>query len=112
MTGKRSKDKGKRGEREAAAKLSELFGVQCRRGQQFSGGPESPDVVGLPGIHVEVKRTERLKLWESIDQATTDCGENIPTLLHKPNDRPWIVILELKHLPALARQLYLIMAQQ
>jgi hypothetical protein len=54
-----SREKGKAGEREAAHEISRLFNVQARRGQQFCGGPESPDVVGLPGVHVEVKRAEK-----------------------------------------------------
>ncbi len=112
MSGKRSKDKGKRGERDAAAKMSALFGVKCRRGQQFCGGADSPDVVGLPGIHLEDKRTERLELWKAINQAATECGENIPMVLHKPNDRPWIAIVELDRLPALVTKLYLILAAQ
>ena len=48
--GKKSRDKGKAGERELASKLRE-YGYDARRGVQFHGGPDSPDVVGLPGIH-------------------------------------------------------------
>ena len=53
-----SKDKGKRGERMAAAKFRE-HGFDARRGVQYSGGPDSPDVVGPEGLHIEVKFTEK-----------------------------------------------------
>jgi hypothetical protein len=43
--GRMSRQKGKRGEREAAAELGQLLGVDARRGVQYQGGPESPDVV-------------------------------------------------------------------
>ena len=63
-----SRNKGKAGEREAAAELGSLLGVAARRGVQYQGGPDSPDVV-LDGvaIHVEAKRTERLLLWAAIE---------------------------------------------
>jgi Holliday junction resolvase len=53
-----SNQKGKRGEREAAAFLTDE-GFPARRGQQFAGGTDSPDVVceSLSGLHFEVKRT-------------------------------------------------------
>ena len=71
--GSRSKQKGKRGEREAAAELGQLLKVSARRGVQYQGGSDSPDVV-LEGvaIHVEAKRTEKLTLWPAIDQANAD----------------------------------------
>lgn len=50
-----SRQKGKRGEREAAKFLQSL-GIVARRGQQFSGGKDSPDVVTeLENVHIEVK---------------------------------------------------------
>jgi hypothetical protein len=55
-----SRNKGKRGELEAAKFLASE-GFPARRGQQFSGGTDSPDVLceALPRIHFEVKRTEK-----------------------------------------------------
>ena len=70
--GRKSKEKGKRGEREAAAEIERVLGITLRRGVQYQGGPGSPDVCGWTGVHVEVKRTERLVLWSAIDQAISD----------------------------------------
>ena len=58
--GKAQREKGKRGERELAGILRD-YGYDTRRGQQFCGSDGSADVVGLPGIHIECKRVEKLK---------------------------------------------------
>lgn len=109
-----SKTKGKRGELEAAAELTRLFGVEARRGRQYQGGDDSPDVVaGVPGVHFEVKRVERLALWESVEQAAADAGpDQLPVVLHRASRRPWLAIVRLDDLPALAVQLYLAMASE
>jgi Holliday junction resolvase len=56
--GKMSRTKGKVGEREVAELLRANGFHAARRGVQYQGGADSPDVIGLPGFHNEVKRTE------------------------------------------------------
>ena len=95
-----SNQKGKRGERELATWLTER-GHPARRGQQYSGSPDSPDVVcpSLAGLHFEAKRVERLRLHESIEQAIADAGKGmVPIVAHKANRRPWLAILRLDDL--------------
>ena len=92
---KASRDKGKRGERELARKLRE-YGYDAHRGVQYHGGADSPDVVGLPGVHIECKRVERLMLWDALEQARRDAGDNIPVVMHRRNDCPWVVVMELE----------------
>jgi len=110
-----SREKGKVGEREAAAEISRLFNVQARRGQQYCGGPGSPDVVGLPGVHVEVKRAEKQRFYDWIEQAVADSmvinGEsNVPLVVHRTNGREWLAVVRLDDLPRLATKLYLTLA--
>lgn len=52
-----SRQKGKRGELAAAHYLRSLGFSSARRGVQYSGGPDSPDIVcdELKGVHIEVK---------------------------------------------------------
>lgn len=69
--GKSQREKGKRGERELAGKLRD-HGYDCRRGQQFCGISGDADVIGLPGIHIECKRVERLNLQEAMEQSKRD----------------------------------------
>ena len=87
-----SRDKGCRGERELANKLKE-YGYDCRRGQQFSGANGDADVVGLDGVHIEVKRTERLSLYDALAQSKHDArGGEMPVVVHRRNHCEWVVI--------------------
>lgn len=94
-----SKNKGAAGERELALLFRE-HGFSARRGQQFAGGGDSPDVVhDAPLIHVECKRTETLQLWPAIEQARRDAAPGkIPVVFHRPSRREWIAILDGRHL--------------
>lgn len=102
--------KGKVGERELAAELSRVLGVGCRRGVQYQGGSDSPDVVGVPGVHVECKRTESLRLWDALGQAVADAGDSVPVVCHRASRRPWVAVVRLDDLPRLAEVIYLLMA--
>lgn len=91
--GKMSRDKGKRGEREVASMLRD-YGYDGKRGQQFCGINGDADVVGLPGIHIEVKRVETLRLYDALYQSRRDAKEDeVPTVWHRKNDCEWVVIL-------------------
>jgi hypothetical protein len=110
--GKRSREKGKRGEREAAAEIRRLFGVEARRGVQHRGGPDAPDITtAMCGVHFEVKRRETLRLADALAQAIADAGSHVPVVLHRANGKPWVAIVRLDDLPRLATQLYLTLAQ-
>ena len=75
VMGSMSRRKGAAGEREAAAALNEVFGTRFHRGRQYHGGPDSPDLAGdMPGLHVEVKRVERLSLYRA-RSGRDGCGE-------------------------------------
>lgn len=95
MGGKASRDKGKRGERELAKKLRE-YGYDARRGQQFCGANGDADVVGLPGIHIECKRVEKLNLYDAVAQSKADAkGGELPAVFHRRNDHEWLVTMTL-----------------
>lgn len=101
--GKMSRDKGKRAEREVA-ELLRSHGFAARRGVQFAGGPDSPDVVGLPGVHLEVKRTEALRLYPAVEQAVTDRKPgDLATVWHRQNGRGWLVIMPVEDFVSLYR---------
>lgn len=87
-----ARDKGKRGEREWAKFLNENFGLKARRGVQFTGSPDSPDVQGSwTGTHPEVKRVENLDLPKAIEQAVKDAGGKVPYVAHRINNKPWLI---------------------
>ena len=102
--GKMSREKGKRGERAVAALFREYGFTDAKRGQQYHGGPDSPDVVGVPGLHIEVKRTERLNLYDALAQAKRDAGEELPVVIHRKNDSEWVVILSFDDFMKLYRE--------
>ncbi|MBE5867956.1 MAG: hypothetical protein E7293_03230 [Lachnospiraceae bacterium] len=92
---KNSRAKGAAGERELARKLKE-YGYECRRGQQYSGANGDADVVGLPGIHIECKRVERLNLYDAMSQALRDAKEGeTPAVFHRKNNCEWLVTLRM-----------------
>lgn len=103
--GRMSRQKGKRGEREAAAELGELLRCVARRGVQYQGGPDSPDVI-LEGvnIHVEAKRVEALNLYAAMDQAKIDAGRKVPIVWHRRNGKRSLVIVATEDLIALASE--------
>ena len=90
-----SREKGKRGERQWRDELR-ANGYQARRGQQFSGSPESPDVIcdGLPWAHFEVKLVERLDLYAAMEQARHDSGGRAPFVAHRKNFWRWLVTMD------------------
>ena len=89
-----SKAKGGRGEREWAAECRSQGFTVAHRGTQYKGGYDSPDVVGLPGIHQEIKRVEKLNIHESMKQSIRDCeGKAIPIVAHRRNREEWLVTM-------------------
>lgn len=99
------KQKGKRGELEFA-RLCRDQGYQVRRTAQYCGNTgEAADVVGLPGIHAEVKRVERLNVQDAIDQAKRDAGQGrIPAVFHRRNNCEWLVTMRAEDWFALYRE--------
>ena len=89
-----SRSKGKKGELELAKKLRE-YGYDCRRGQQYCGANGDADVVGLPGIHIECKRVERLDLYGAMAQAMADSKDKTPVVIHRKNHCDWLVTMRL-----------------
>jgi Holliday junction resolvase len=82
-----SRTKGGVGERELAELFRSWGYTDARRGQQFKGSVDSPDVVAVPGVHFECKRTERFALYAAVDQARRDAGGRaMPVVAHRCNN--------------------------
>ena len=93
-----SKQKGKRGELELCKELSKYV-YNCRRTAQYNGKEldSKADIVGIPGIHAECKRVEKLNIDNAMEQAIRDCKEDeAPAVFHRRNGRPWLVTMLLK----------------
>lgn len=91
-----SRRKGKDGELELAEFLREHGWTEARRGQQFHGGGDSPDIVGGPkSIHIECKRVEAGNPYDWLDQAERDAEGTGKTavVFHRRSRRDWIVVM-------------------
>ena len=57
-----------------------------------------PDLVGLPGVHIECKRVEKLNLYAAMEQAQRDADrfqDGAPCVFHRRNRKPWLVTMQL-----------------
>ena len=104
--GKKSQRKGSAGEREFL-QLLHANGIEAQRNdQKYTGGTDNPDVsarIGGREFHFEIKRTERFRLYDAVDQAHSDAnGHRMPVVAHRMNRRPWVVVLTLEDFMQLA----------
>jgi hypothetical protein len=100
------REKGKRGERMAAKAIEAVLKVRCRRGVQYQGGQDSADLkIDMPGIHFECKFVEREQVRAWMRQASSECGDNVPVVVHKRSREPWLVTLPLERVNEFAARL-------
>ena len=93
--GRSEREKGANGERELSRLLRDKYGYEAKRGMVFL---HQSDMVGLNGIHPEVKRVERLNIWEAMRQAVTEAAirnDGLPTVFHRRNRSEWLVTMRL-----------------
>lgn len=95
--GKASQRKGRAGELELC-RILQAYGIPADPGKPVSFG-ETPDVVGIPGIHAEVKRVERLNVPGAMVQAVRDSArfqDGAPAVFHRRSRSPWLVTMKLE----------------
>ena len=95
--GRHSRQKGKRGEREAVKIARDyLYADRAWRTAQFMGkdGGQADVQDVLPGFHVEVKWYATMALYGILDQAVRDmkAGE-LPLLMLRADKRPWMLCI-------------------
>mgnify|MGYP002523887359 CR=1 FL=1 len=90
-----ARQKGKRGELELAH-LLQTYGYPAERGVQYSGLKGNADVVGVEGLHIECKRSERVTEEDFIKQAERDARKGqIPIVMYRKNGEQWKALLRL-----------------
>lgn len=95
--GRMSQRKGRRGEKELSEKLN-AYGYSVTPGPALSFGGV-PDVTGLPGIHIEVKRRECPDALAALKQAEADAerfGDGVPVVFWRKNRGRWVALLTLE----------------
>lgn len=93
--GRSQREKGARGERLWAAFLNDAGFTEARRGcQLYQKGSDIADVVGLAGIHQEIKFVEKLNVRAAMEQSERDAGEGeFPIVAHKTSRKEWLVTM-------------------
>ena len=92
-----SKQKGARFERKLAGKFRE-YGYDARRTAQYCGNTgDAADVIGLPGLHIEAKACEQMRLYDWMSQAKRDSEGTgrLPAVFHKKNYAEILVTMRL-----------------
>lgn len=93
--GRSSKRKGADAERELANLLQTKGLLDVRRGYVYA---KEPDLVGIKGIHPEVKRVEKLNIEKAMTQAIEDSKkfkDGSPTVFHRRDHGDWLVTMRL-----------------
>ena len=103
-----SKQKGARFERHLASIFRE-YGYDARRTAQYCGNTgDASDVVGLPGLHIEAKHQETMRLYEWMAQAKRDAEAgkkgHLPAVFHKKNNAEILVTMRLDDFMNLYRE--------
>lgn len=103
-----SRAKGARYERELARALRQ-YGYDTTRSAQHCGKTgQAADVIGLPGIHIEAKHQEQLRLYDWIAQAVRDADAagrgDLPAVFHRKNNCETLVTMRLDDWIALYRE--------
>lgn len=94
---KSQQKKGRNGELEIC-RIFNSHGIPAEPGKAVSFGT-TPDVIGVPGIHPEIKRVERLNVSEAMAQAVRDSEkfhDGMPVLFHRRNRQSWLCTMRLE----------------
>ena len=94
--GRASRTKGAGAERELAALIRDTWGYPVRRGYTFH---HESDLVGLDGIHPEVKRVEKLNIHKAMEQAKEEAikrDDGLPTVFFRRDRGEWLVCMRLE----------------
>lgn len=72
-------------------------GYPVERGGTQSYG-QRPDLYGLDGVHMEIKRAERAQIWDWMEQSQRDAqrfGDGAPTVIFRRSRSEWLVCMRL-----------------
>lgn len=97
MSGRSAQAKGRRAEIELAQFLQANGYTDARPGAALNYGTQ-PDITGVPGLHIECKRHEKLEITKWYQQAQEDAErmqDGRPVVIHRRNRQQWMITLSL-----------------
>jgi Holliday junction resolvase len=91
----RERAKGARGELEIVHLLHDHGWKNARRTSDGRGQATRGDITNGPaGVHIEVKRVERVNIPAALRQAENDSNtHDIPVVVHRPSRMEWMATL-------------------
>jgi Holliday junction resolvase len=102
--GAMSRNKGGVGEREVVSLVKKAGFPDAERTSNGRHQRTRGDIAGIPGVTLEVKRTERLHLRQAWAQCQEAAGDSLlPVLAHRWNGGEWLAIVPLDELLALVK---------
>lgn len=94
--GRAARNKGANAERELANFIRDMWNYDVKRGKVFYG---ESDLVGLDGIHPEVKRVEKLNIHSAMAQAIKEAdkkSDGLPAVFFRRDRGEWLVTMRLE----------------
>lgn len=96
MTGRSARAKGAGAEREVVDILVQ-HGYDAHRTPHSGALVWMPgDVTGVPGIFIEVKRCEQVRIDEWSEKAELQADGKVPVVVYRRSRQPWRVVLRLE----------------
>lgn len=106
VRGRGARSKGGAAEREVVA-IAQETGFKDARKTFMSGGQGGGDVTGIPDTHLEVKRQERVCVWEWVGQAERDARPtDVPVVAFRRSRSRWYAVLPLEDYFGQLRELH------
>ena len=100
------REKGKRGERQAAREIERVLGISAARTAQYCGKTGMADIEMGEAFHPEVKVRKTIAACRFFDQADSDKKESaLPFVLMKEDRGPFFLMLKLDDLPDFMKEI-------
>lgn len=107
------KRKGNSGEREFAKIINKIFNVKYARTPNSGGLNIKADIrrtylsrkSRVDDFHWEVKRQEKLNIYNAINQAIQDARLLVPVVAHRRNNGDWLITMKAEDLLNLVKEL-------
>ena len=92
--------KGAAGEREIVSALKAAGWPHADRTSNGKAQNTRGDIMNGPqGVHIEIKRQEKLNICSALDQAISDANPlDVPIVIHRPSRHEWMATLKLEDL--------------
>jgi Holliday junction resolvase len=105
--GRMSRTKGASGEREICRVLRDAGWPEAARTSDGRSQHGRGDIAGVPGVVFEIRRTEKLNIWQAIDDVQRQAADGeLPVVVFRRNRSGWWAAIPLERLvellPAIA----------